>query len=49
MSATKTTVSSYIDPGRAALWLALTEDILDIKVHIDLRFDGFYIKLCGMS
>jgi hypothetical protein len=32
----KTTVSSYVSAGRAAQWLALTQTVLDITIHIDL-------------
>jgi hypothetical protein len=45
----KVTVSSNAGVGSAAWWSALTQAILDKTVHIDLKFDGSYVKLCGIS
>ena len=40
MSAIKIIVTLFVAAGRVAWWSALTQDILEITVHIDLWFDG---------
>ena len=37
-------MSSYAGPGTTAKWSVLIQTTLDITVHIDLQFDGPYIK-----
>ena len=42
-------MSAYIGAGSAAQWSALIQAISDSTGHIDIQFDGSYLKLCGIS